>query len=127
MTAQDQPSTENLTAAESADESLTPIEENRGRRPSLFATTALVLVVIALCTLAWQWFNTRQRFTQLEQTLTQRLEQFGANNQQSLALAKSADERSTEAAAHATLLEQKLAESQDQQEALQTLYLELAN
>lgn len=121
MTEQDQPSTGNTSA--------TPLagEETASRKPSLFATTALVLVLIALCTLAWLWLNTHQRFTQLEQTLTQRLEQYGANNQQSLALAKSADERSVDSAAHIALLEQKLAESQDQQEALQTLYLELAN
>jgi uroporphyrin-3 C-methyltransferase len=101
--------------------------ETSSRKPSPFAIAALVLVFIALCTLAWQWLNTRQRFTQLEQTLTQRLEQYSANNQQSLALSKNADERSAEASARTTLLEQKLAESHDQQEALQTLYLELAN
>jgi len=104
-----------------------PSTKTPSRKPSLFAITALVLVLIALCVLAWQWLNTRQRFTQLEQTLTQRLEQYGADNQRSLALSKNADERSAEASARSTLLEQKLAESRDQQEALQTLYLELAN
>lgn len=104
-----------------------PGTESPSRKPSLFAVTALVLVLIALCTLAWQWLNTRQRFTQLEQTLTQRLEQFSADNQRSLALSKNADERSTEVSVRTTLLEQKLAESRNQQEALQTLYLELAN
>lgn len=97
------------------------------RKPSLYAMAALVLVVLALCTVAWQWFNTRHRFTLLEQTLTKRLEQYNATNQQSLALAKNADDRTAEAAAHVSALEQKLAESHDQQEALQTLYLELAN
>ena len=106
---------------------VTPVLETPSRRPSFFATTALVLVLVALCTLAWQWLSTRHRFTQLEQTLTQRLEQYGTNNQQSLALAKNADERSAEASARTELIEQKLAESRDQQEALQTLYLELAN
>lgn len=101
--------------------------ETSPRKPSLFAIAALVLVFIALSTLAWQWLNTRQRFTQLEQVLTQRLEQYGADNQRSLALSKNADERSAETLARITLLEQKLAESRDQQETLQTLYLELAN
>src|SRR5690606_22115018 len=75
----------------------------------------------------WQWLNTRHRFTQLEQTLSLKLEQYNANNQQSLALSSRADERSTETAARTSMLEQKLAESQGQQEALQTLYSELAN
>ncbi len=104
-----------------------PSTKTPSKKPSLFAVTALVLVLIALCTLAWQWLNTRQRFTRLEQTLTQRLEQYGADNQHSLALSKNADERCAEASARTMLLEQKLAESRDQQEALQTLYLELAN
>lgn len=105
-----------------------PVERRQPlRKSAFFATAALVLVLIALGTLAGQWFSTRHRFKQLEQTLTQRLEQFDASNQQSLALAKNADARSTEAAARTEILEQKLAESRDQQEALQTLYLELAN
>lgn len=97
------------------------------RKPSSFAVVALALVVLALCAVAWQWFDTRHQFIQLEQTLTKRLEQYAATNQQSLALAKSADDRTSEAAARVSVLEQKLAESRDQQEALQTLYLELAN
>jgi uroporphyrin-3 C-methyltransferase len=104
-----------------------PSAETTPRKPSLFATTALVLVLVTLCILVWQWLNTRHHFTELEQTLTQRLEQYSANNQQSLAISKQADAHSTEAAARTELLEQKLAESRDQQEALQTLYLELAN
>lgn len=96
-------------------------------RSSLFARTALLLVIVALLTLAWQWLNTRHRFNQVEQSLSERLEQLKEINQQSLALAKNADERSIETAARAAQLEQRLAESQDQQEALQTLYLELAN
>ena len=97
------------------------------RRSSLFARSALLLVIIALLTLAWQWLNTRHRFNQVEQALSVKLEQLHDTNQQSLALAKNADERSVETAARTAQLEQKLAESQDQQEALQTLYLELAN
>ncbi|MEO8418267.1 MAG: uroporphyrinogen-III C-methyltransferase [Methylophilaceae bacterium] len=97
------------------------------RNPSLFATTALLLALIALCIAVWQWFSTHHRFIELQQTLTQRLEQYSTNNQQSLTLSKQANEYSTQATARTELLEQKLAESRDQQEALQTLYLELAN
>ena len=76
-----------------------PSAETTPRKPSLFATTALVLVLVTLCILVWQWLNTRHHFTELEQTLTQRLEQYSANNQQSLAISKQADAHSTEAAA----------------------------
>jgi uroporphyrin-3 C-methyltransferase len=96
------------------------------RKPSLFANTALILVVIALLTLAWQWVNTRQRFNEVEKSLSQKLENYQANNQQSLALAKKAEERSNEANARTVLLEQKLEESRDQQDVLQTLYDQVA-
>ncbi|MDO9205749.1 MAG: uroporphyrinogen-III C-methyltransferase [Methylotenera sp.] len=96
------------------------------RKPSLFSNTALILVVIALFTLAWQWVSTRQRFNEVEKSLSQKLETYQALNQQSLALAKQAEERSTLANARTVLLEQKLGESRDQQEVLQTLYDQLA-
>lgn len=101
--------------------------ETRSKKPSFLAGMAFMLALVALCALSWQWLNTRHRFTQLEQALSHRLEQYNANNQQSLAISSRADERSTEAAARTAMLEQRLAESRDQQEALQTLYLELAN
>lgn len=97
------------------------------RKLSAFATTALVLVLIVLCTVAWQWYASRQTYLKLESTLSQKLEEFNQVNQQSLALSKNADERSASANARTALLEQKLADSQDQLEALQTLYNELAN
>lgn len=96
------------------------------RKPSLFAKTALILVVLALFTLAWQWLSTRQRFNEVEKSLSQKLESYQALNQQSLALAKKAETQSNEANARSIILAQKLAESRDQQEVLQTLYDQLA-
>ena len=100
--------------------------EASAAKPSLLSKIALVLAVFALLMLAWQWLNTRQRFNEVEKSLSQKLEVYQALNQQSLALAKQADEHSTEANARAVTLEQKLAESRDQQEVLQTLYDQLA-
>lgn len=96
------------------------------RKSSLFAKSALILVLLALFTLAWQWLNTRHRFNEVEKSLSQKLDEYHALNQQSLALAKQAEERSTQANARTVLLEQRLAESRDQQEVLQTLYDQLA-
>ncbi len=96
------------------------------RGPSLFSKTALILVIIALLTLAWQWLNTRHRFNEVEKSLSQKLEEYQALNQQSLLLAKQAEERSLQANARTVILEQKLAESHDQQEILQNLYDQLA-
>lgn len=99
----------------------------RATKPSFFAKTALVLVLFALCLVAWLWLSTRYRFSGLEQTLTQRLEQYDGRNHESSALAKRAEENTVQFSARLASLEQKLAESRNQQEALQTLYLELAN
>lgn len=104
----------------------TSSEVSDRRKPSLYSNTALILVVVALLTLAWQWLSTRQRFNEVEKSISQKLETYQALNQQSLALAKQAEERSTQANARTVILEQKLEESRDQQDVLQTLYDQLA-
>ncbi len=102
-----------------------PLFEEK-RKPSMLTTGTLLLVIVALLTLAWQWLNTRHKFNEVEQSLSHKLEEYQALNQQSLALAKQAEDRSTQANARTVILEQKLAESRDQQEVLQTLYNRLA-
>lgn len=105
-----------------------PVSAARRSQKTLgFLIFVIVLLLLVLGILLWQYLNTRQRFNALEQTLTQRLEQYSTSNQESMALAKRAEERSTEIAAKTELLEQKLAESHDEQESLQTLYKELTN
>ncbi|MGY1489188.1 uroporphyrinogen-III C-methyltransferase [Methylobacillus pratensis] len=116
-----------MTEQQSPETQTPPAPANTAGNPSFAAWLALILAIAAIAFISWQWLNTRHRFNSLEQTLTQRLEQFNATNQQSLALAKNADERSSEANSRLIRLEQQLAESRDQQEALQTLYLELVN
>lgn len=95
-------------------------------KPTMVNIGWVVLVLAALITLGWQWLNTRHKFNEIELTLGQKLEQYQALNKQSLALAKQAEERSVQANMRTIVLEQKLAESRDQQEALQTLYTQLA-
>lgn len=95
-------------------------------KQSMLSIATYLLIAIALFTLAWQWLNTRHRFNDIEKSLSLKLEQYQAINQESITLAKQAEERSTLANARTIVLEQKLAESRDQQEALQTLYTQLA-
>lgn len=95
-------------------------------KPSMVSIGWGVLVIAAISTLAWQWLNTRHKFNEIELTLSHKLDQYQLVNKQSLALAKQAEERSTQANMRTIVLEQKLAESRDQQEALQTLYTQLA-
>jgi uroporphyrin-3 C-methyltransferase len=95
--------------------------------PGLVTQIALVLAALALAGTVWQWLDNRQRTVALEQTLTQRLSQFDERNRESLVLSKHAEETAAQASAKVILLEQRFEESRSQQEALQTLYLELAN
>jgi len=121
-------STDNIDSTISQ-ESITPTNSayaNFVGKASLFSKTALILVTIALFTLAWQWLNTRHRFNAVEKSLSAKLEAYQALNQQSFALAKAAEERSAQANARTIILEQRLAESRDQQDVLQTLYDQLA-
>jgi len=101
--------------------------EPRPRATYNFLVFVIVLLLIVLGVLFWQWMSTRQRFNDLEQVLTYRLEQFTMNNQQSAALARQAEQQSAEAVATTKQLEQQLAQSRNQQENLETLYKELTN
>jgi len=95
-------------------------------KPSMVHIGTTALIIVALLILAWQWLNTRHKFNDIEQSLSHKLEQYQAINEQSLKLAQQAEEHSSQANARTVVLEQKLAESRDQQEALQTLYTQLA-
>jgi len=111
----------------------TNIDKNPSQDTPLLQTTrpavqaALILAVVALVATAWQWLDQHQRSVKLENTLTQRLSEFDERNRETLTLSKHAEESTAQASAKIALLDQKLEESRAQQEALQTLYLELAN
>jgi len=90
-------------------------------------TVALAVALIAIVLLAWQWLDSRKTNATLEAVLSQRLGEFDTRNRESLLLAKKAEESVTQSTARVALIEQKLAESQNQQEALQMLYMEFAN
>lgn len=94
---------------------------------NLIAQSAIVIALLAMAAAGWQWWDYREKSRELQVTLTQRLSQFGERNSESHVLAKRAEETSGQASARVTLLEQRLEASRVQQEALQTLYLELAN
>jgi uroporphyrin-3 C-methyltransferase len=105
-----------------------PADRRAGSRRTLnFLSFVIVLLLIVLGLLFWQWSSTRHRLNALEQALTQRLEQFDEVNRQSSAMAGLAERRSAEAALRAEQLEQQLAQSRSQQENLEALYKELTN
>ncbi len=88
---------------------------------------AFIVALAAIVLLAWQWLDSRKTTATIEASLSQRLGEFDTRSRESQLLAKKAEESGTQSAARIALIEQKLAESQNQQEALQTLYMEFAN
>ncbi len=93
----------------------------------LLVRFALAVAIVALLATVWQWLDQRKRTAKLENTLSQRLSQFDERNRETLTLSKHAEESTSQAGAKIALLEQRLEESRAQQEALQILYVELAN
>lgn len=88
---------------------------------------AFSLSLLSLIAVALLWLSSMKNIQNLEHDLATKLDAFNEKNQQSLALAKNADTRSTEIAARSEILEEKYTESFDQQAALKALYQELAN
>lgn len=95
--------------------------------PDRLTHIALGVAIAALLVTGWQWFAQRQQVHHMEQALTHKLGEADARNRETLALARRADETALQSATKITRLEQLLEESRAQQEALQILYVELAN
>lgn len=105
-----------------------PLNAAQAQAPNVpMPAVALAVAAVALLLLGWQWLDSRQQINRLETALSQRLGEFDTRNRESQLLAKKAEESGTQLTVRLSLLEQKLAESQNQQEALQTLYMEFAN
>lgn len=99
------------------------------RQPSggIAARAALVLAILALAASTWQWLDSQKQAHELKQVLTDKLSQYGESSRESRLVAKHAEELVTQSSAKIAVLEEKLEASKAQQEALQTLYLELAS
>lgn len=108
-------------------EDITPPDTAPTRPVNHFSHFALLLAAAALAISTWQWLDNRHTSSALEATLSERLSQFDERGRESQVLSKHAEDLATQASAQAALLNQKLEDSRAQQEALQTLYLELAN
>jgi uroporphyrin-3 C-methyltransferase len=99
-----------------------------GREPSargwrMPLTLALAGAIVVVC---WQWYDSRSQIGAIREELGQRLRASDSAAGESLLLAKQAQEAVHEAQAKLNVLENKIAESQSQQLALEALYQELS-
>ena len=95
-------------------------------RPSGTAAIALVLSLVAVGLLAWQWYATRSTVETLRQDVARRLAEGDTRNKEGRTLADQTREAVNEVQVKVGVLESRLAESQGQQIALETLYQELS-
>ncbi len=124
-------STDPQRVAESARETATagPETGQRTADRSLIQRSAGAALLIALAALAlvlWQWHDSRGQVEALKQELAKRLADADLQAKQSRLIAEQVREASSDAQVKIGVLENKLAESQSQQIALDALYQELS-
>ncbi|OHC64133.1 MAG: hypothetical protein A2045_01085 [Rhodocyclales bacterium GWA2_65_20] len=86
----------------------------------------VLIAVIALALLGWQWVETRVRLADVREELAKRLSEGDAVAKEARALAKQGQENVQALQAKVGALEAKLAETQGQQLALDAMYQELS-
>jgi len=87
---------------------------------------ALLIALAVAALLAWQWLDTRDQIAALQQDFAKRLADTDDIVKETRAIVKDTQEAVREAQVKLGLLESRLAESQNQQIALETLYQELS-
>jgi len=100
-----------------------PVPSAAPRRTSHLLAVALVLLAAIVAAL---WFDTRGRIGATQEELARRLRDIESESREARTLGRQAQEGLREAQAKIGALEGKLAESQNQQVALEALYQELA-
>jgi uncharacterized protein HemX len=96
----------------------------QARRRRRIASSALVAVLVLAG--AYGWYDARSRIGATQEELARRLRDIETDSREAKVLAKQAQETMREAQAKIAVLEGRLAESQNQQLALESLYQELS-
>ncbi len=85
-----------------------------------------IVVLLLVLLLAWQWYDEHSRMSALREELATRLRDSDADSRDARLVARQAQEAVREAQTRLGQLDSKLAESQNQQVALEALYQELS-
>jgi len=118
-----QPAAEPVTAAQPEEPSGRSVREPRA---GAWRLPVLLVLLAAIAAVGWQWYDTRSRIDAIREELGQRLRASDSAAGESQVLAKQALEGAREAQGKLSVLENKIAESQSQQLALEALYQELS-
>ncbi|MDA8127270.1 MAG: uroporphyrinogen-III C-methyltransferase [Betaproteobacteria bacterium] len=87
---------------------------------------ALLVAVLALAAAAWSWSDSRERIRDLKTELGRRLADSGKDVNESVLLARNADDAMRRIGEQVAQIEGQMATSQQQQQALESLYKDLA-
>ena len=87
---------------------------------------AMLVAVLALAAAAWSWSDSRERIRDLKTELGRRLAESGKDVNESVLLARNADDAMRQIGEKVAHIESQMATSQQQQLALESLYKDLA-
>jgi uroporphyrin-3 C-methyltransferase len=112
---------------------VTPAPEQAARAPApgtaslrLGALPALLIALVALGLSAWQWYGDRGEIGSLRQDLARKLAELDTQAKESRIISEQAREAVAEAQVKLGVLESRIADSQNQQIALEALYQDLS-
>lgn len=117
------------------DTSETPIPQQPAAAPaqaptqppvSPVALVALLVAALALAAAGWSWFDSRDRIRDLKTELGRRLAESGKDVNETRLLARNADDAMRQVSERVSHIESQMATSQQQQQALESLYKDLA-
>ena len=103
-----------------------PAPELARNKPLSPLALLAAFAVIALIVVGWQWYDTRTQVNALKEELARRLADAEARNRDAVTTAHNARERVRELGGKVDAVESGLAESQNQQVALEALYQQLS-
>jgi len=87
---------------------------------------ALLIAALALAAAAWSWSDSRERIRDLKTELGRRLAESGKDVSETRMLARNADDSMRQVSEKVARIESQMVTSQQQQQALETLYKDLA-
>ena len=115
------------TAASTAEPGRASAQRTPGRIPSARVSgLAALIATLALALAAWQWHGSRSEIGELQQKLAQRPADADTQGRTGRLVAEQVREAVADAQAKLGVLESRLAESRNQQAALESLYQELS-
>ncbi|HEY9099206.1 MAG TPA: uroporphyrinogen-III C-methyltransferase [Thiobacillus sp.] len=87
---------------------------------------AMMIAILALAAATWSWSDSRERIRDLKTELGRRLAESGKEVSETRLLARNADDSMRQASEKVARIESQIVSSQQQQQALETLYKDLA-